>query len=112
MFANPDDDYNLRIIDFGLAEKLGEGEERVAMRMCGTLEYMSPEVIAEQGHDMQSDWWALGIVLYELATGSPPFISSDPDIMAESIRFDDIRHKDYFSDEFKDLMDKLTHKLP
>jgi len=30
---------------------------------------MSPEVIAEQGHDMQSDWWALGIVMYELATG-------------------------------------------
>ena len=44
MFSNPDDDYNLRIIDFGLAEKLGEEEERVKMTMCGTLEYMSPEV--------------------------------------------------------------------
>ena len=61
---------------------------------------MSPEVVAEQGHDTQSDWWALGIVMYELATGSPPFTAQDPDTMAENIRFSDIRHKDYFSDEF------------
>ena len=45
MFANPDDDYNLRIIDFGLAEQLKAGESEVAINMCGTLEYMSPEVM-------------------------------------------------------------------
>ena len=45
MFANPQDDYNLRIIDFGLAEQLEEDSEHVIMKMCGTLEYMSPEVM-------------------------------------------------------------------
>lgn len=45
MFANPQDDYNLRIIDFGLAEQLAEGGDDVFMTMCGTLEYMSPEVM-------------------------------------------------------------------
>ena len=45
MFANPMDDYNLRIIDFGLAEELKVGESKVLISMCGTLEFMSPEVM-------------------------------------------------------------------
>ena len=45
MFANPMDDYNLRIIDFGLAEQLKIGENEVLINMCGTLEFMSPEVM-------------------------------------------------------------------
>ena len=45
MFANPQDDYNLRIIDFGLAEQLKKGESQVVINMCGTLEFMSPEVM-------------------------------------------------------------------
>ena len=65
---------------------------------------MSPEVLAEQGHDMQSDWWSLGIVLYELATGSPPFHSACPEAMVDNIRFGDMPTKDYFSEEFEDLI--------
>lgn len=73
---------------------------------------MSPELIAEQGHDMQSDWWALGIVMYELATGTPPFHSNDLDAMADNIRFSDMPTKNYFSEEFENLIQRLTHKLP
>ena len=43
MFARPEDDYNLRIIDFGLAERLQPGQLRLPARMCGTLEFISPE---------------------------------------------------------------------
>ena len=73
---------------------------------------MSPEVIAEQGHDMMSDWWSLGIVLFELATGAPPFQNRDLDAMADNIRFGDLPTKDYFSEEFEELLQRLTHKLP
>ena len=75
-----------------------------AFSVCGTPQYMSPEVIAEQGHDMLSDWWSLGIVLYELATGTPPFHSKDLDAMADNIRFGDMPTKDYFSEELESLI--------
>lgn len=65
---------------------------------------MSPEVIAEQGHDMLSDWWSLGIVLYELATGDPPFRNRDLEEMAENIRFGDMPTQRHFTDEFDDLL--------
>ena len=75
MFANPDDDYNLRIIDFGLAERfsashitvimtdmitiprLSDKDDQVMMSMCGTLEYMSPEVMDCRHASPASDMW-------------------------------------------------------
>ena len=50
--------------------------------------------------------------MYELATGSPPFQNADLDAMADNIRFGDLPHKDYFSEAFEDLIQRLTHKLP
>ena len=80
--------------------------------VCGTPQYMSPEVLAEKGHDMQSDWWALGIVIFELASGSPPFQCNDLEAMADNIRFGDLPSREYFSDDLEDLIQRLTHKLP
>ena len=45
IFAHPDDDHSLRIIDFGLAEQLQPGQPSLPVKMCGTLEFMSPEVL-------------------------------------------------------------------
>lgn len=45
------------------------------MSICGTPEYMSPEVIKGQGCDMTTDWWALGTLVYEMMFGLPPFYS-------------------------------------
>ena len=65
---------------------------------------MAPEVIAESGHDTQADWWSLGILLYELATGTPPFMDNCSEAMADNIRFSDLRMSNYFSEEFEDLI--------
>ena len=83
MFSNPEDDYNLRIIDYGLSERLPTGVNRVKvpgvarskthpasqMTMCGTLEYMAPEVMDCKFASTGSDMWGVGSIAYLLLSG-------------------------------------------
>lgn len=64
----------LKLIDFGFAKHL----KKCTYTICGTPEYIAPEIILNQGHGKQVDWWALGILLFELAAGYPPFEDDDP----------------------------------
>lgn len=83
-----------------------------AYSVCGTPEYMSPELITQTGHNTLTDWWAFGIVLYELATGEPPFQNTDFELMAEEIRFQECIIPKHFSKSFSDLIKRLLHKIP
>jgi len=73
---------------------------------------MSPEIISQQGHDMMADWWSLGICLFELATGNPPWLSKDVDQLQDDIRFEDLPIKKEFGKEFANLLLGLTNKNP
>ena len=62
----------MKLTDFGLSKTNIEGEYDTHS-ICGTPEYMAPEVVAQKGHGKAVDWWCLGSLIYEMLTGLPPF---------------------------------------
>ncbi|KAL3066490.1 hypothetical protein OYC64_016448 [Pagothenia borchgrevinki] len=69
------DDMELKIGDFGLATKIEfEGERKKTL--CGTPNYIAPEVLCKKGHSYEVDIWSLGCILYTLLVGKPPFETS------------------------------------
>ena len=62
------------LTDFGLAKEFEENTR--SNSLCGTVEYMAPEIVLGKGHDKAADWWSVGILLFEMLTGkvSPRYI--------------------------------------
>jgi len=65
----------IKLTDFGFAKQLGVEEK--AWTFCGTPEYVAPEIITNKSHDYRADIWAIGILVFELLTGAPPFNNKD-----------------------------------
>ncbi|ROV95356.1 hypothetical protein VSDG_06013 [Cytospora chrysosperma] len=70
-----DEEGHIKLVDFGFAKRLASTE---TYTLCGTPEYLAPEVIHNKGHTTAVDWWALGILIYEFLTGYPPFWHQNP----------------------------------
>ena len=60
---------HVRLIDFGLAKRCPDR----TWTMCGTPEYLAPEVVTNQGHNKSADYWTLGVLIYEMLVGIPPY---------------------------------------
>lgn len=61
----------IKLTDFGFSKKLSPGEK--SWTFCGTPEYVAPEIITNKSHDHRADIWSIGILMYELLNGIPPF---------------------------------------
>jgi protein kinase A len=79
-----DEEGHIKLVDFGFAKRLGNNDNDrdnkpvETYTLCGTPEYLAPEVIHNKGHTTAVDWWALGILIYEFLTGYPPFWHQNP----------------------------------
>lgn len=95
-----------KIVDFGLAKKLEGGK---TWTLCGTPDYMPPEVILNEGHDSAADYWSVGILLFEFCNGSPPFNSEYPMDVYKNILSGKIEYPPFFSPQLIDLIKKLLN---
>jgi protein kinase A len=71
----------LKLVDFGFAKYLNGR----TYTLCGTPEYLAPEILLNKGHGKPVDWWCLGILIYEMNAGIDPFNDEDPMVIYQKI---------------------------
>jgi len=99
----------VKVSDFGLARYVTP--EGMASTTCGTPGYVAPEIIAQQKYGKECDYWSIGIVLYILLCGYPPFFDTDNMKLFEKIKTGKFSFPDegwsQVSEEAKDLLKKI-----
>nr|CCA19200.1 protein kinase putative [Albugo laibachii Nc14] len=103
---------HVKLADFGLAKEGIRSHLNGTYTMCGTPEYLPPEILSREGHGTAVDWWNLGMVLYELLTGRPPWYTQDREELFDRLRGAELEFPEGLSVEAMDLIQGLLTRDP
>ncbi|KAK4561715.1 cAMP-dependent protein kinase catalytic subunit [Recurvomyces mirabilis] len=95
---------HLKITDFGFAKEVPD----ITWTLCGTPDYLAPEVVSSKGYNKSVDWWSLGILIFEMLAGFTPFWDSgSPLKIYENILKGRVKYPPYIHPDAQDLLSKL-----
>ncbi|XP_013409848.1 calcium-independent protein kinase C isoform X2 [Lingula anatina] len=100
-----------KLADFGMCKE-GMYEGKTTQTFCGTPDYIAPEILQELEYDASVDWWALGVLMYEMMAGQPPFEADNEDDLFESILHDDVLYPVWLSKEAVSILKGFMTKNP
>lgn len=104
-----DKDGHVKLADFGLCKNAKDGP---LVTFCGTAEYLAPEIILRSNYHFPVDWWALGILLYEIIFHSTPFYDENQAVLFDNIVNAEPEFPRYAHKAAIDLISKLLEKEP
>ena len=103
-----DNEGYLKLVDFGFAKIIKDR----TWTLCGTPEYLAPEIISNRGHGCGVDWWTLGILVYEMLVGQPPFVGATQLDTYHKITRGKYKMPTTFQREVKDFISRLLMHNP
>jgi len=98
----------IKVTDFGFAKVV----PKKTYTLCGTPDYLAPEIVTGQGHGKGVDWWCLGVLTYELLSSFPPFFDDEPMGTYRKIIQGKFKFPKYFSSDVRDLIARLLRTRP
>jgi serine/threonine protein kinase len=99
----------IKLADFGWSVHAPSSRRTT---MCGTLDYLPPEIVQRHKHDERVDIWSLGVLTFEFLTGYPPFDAQTPDGTYERITSVDLQFPHWVREDARDLIRKLLVRNP
>jgi serine/threonine protein kinase len=107
-----DDDGHALLTDFGLSKEGVLEVSKGAKSFCGSIAYLAPEMLRRVGHGKSVDWYLLGVLLYEMLVGTPPYFSGNKDELFNNIMNGPLKLPRSISTEAKNLMVSLLNRNP
>jgi len=102
---------HIKLTDFGLS-KICDDYPCKTKTLCGTPEYLAPEILFQNDYGIEVDWWSLGVIIYEMLSGYLPFRIVQSEKITKNIYKQKIKMFDHFSSEAKSLIKKLLEYNP